>query len=498
MDVEQVGLVMSQTPGILRPDPHRVITRLFVPGHDQLIHGQSHLDPVVARILDLDPRTVDETLANTLALFGDRHRDLPATLAEHFDLVAHRFGTPTALSTSARLLVGAYFTHEYALEAAALTNPSIVAHPDQRGVPVGQLRVVLSLRAIGEGHRSSIEFRTGLITTDGHLHIDAPGRYVTAGRRHQSRYNQRLFRRALHDLGDTEDASYVMDSLPDPFTGTDLDRVLTALQGQHITRPAAARTIEDVRRIADSNYDLAFAADTPLDERALLPGAPSESHGMEDVRLVRFTDDDGAVTYHGTYTAYDGQHVASQLLTTADFQSFEVGQLTGPAVVNKGMALFPRPVHGRRLALSRWDRENISVTASSDGYLWEQATTIATPRHKWELIQIGNCGSPIETADGWLVLTHGVGPMRRYVIGAMLLDIDDPTRVRGRLSRPLIGPADTERDGYVPNVTYACGAIAHHDRLIMPYGSADNAVGVATIDLPRLLRVLQEPMNRPV
>jgi predicted GH43/DUF377 family glycosyl hydrolase len=489
--------VVSRVASVLRPDPHRVITQLFVPGHEQLIHGQSRVDPVTARILDLDPQTVDETLATTLALFGDRHRDLPATLNEHFDLVAHRLGTPAALSTSARLLIGAYFTHEYALEAAAVTNPSIVAHPDQAGVPVDQLRVLLSLRAIGEGHRSSIEFRTGLITADGQLHIDEPGRYVTTGRRCESRYDRQRFHRALRNLGDGEDALYIVDSLPDPFTDGDLDQVLTALQSQRVTRPTAERTTEHARQITANNYEVAFTADTPLSERALLPRAPTESQGMEDLRLTRFIDDDETITYHGTYTAYDGQHVTPQLLTTTDFQSFQVAQLTGPAAVNKGMALFPRPVHGRRLALSRWDRENISIAASSDGYRWEQATTIAMPRHEWEIIQIGNCGSPIETADGWLVLTHGVGPMRRYAIGAMLLDIDDPTRVRGRLSRPLIGPSDTERDGYVPNVTYTCGAIAHHDRLVMPYGSADSAVGVATIDLPRLLHMLQDSTHRP-
>jgi predicted GH43/DUF377 family glycosyl hydrolase len=481
-------LMLTHTPGILRPDPGRVVARLFIPGDEELIHGQSRVNPVIERILALDETEAAAALDDTFALFGDRHDDLPSILEEHFDVVAHRLGATVDPPKAVRLLIGAYFTQEYSLESAALFNPSIVAHPDQNGMAVGELRVVLSLRAVGEGHRSSIEFRTGIVGPGGQLHLDQPSGHLTVGQRVESHYDRRQFHRALAELGDDgDDAGLVVDSLPERFTRIELEDSLSTLHGRRLSRHTADRTIGHLRSIAAGNYGVAYPADSALDQRVLFPRAPSESNGMEDARFVRFTDDDGTISYRATYTAYDGQRVTPQLLSTKDFRRFQIAQLTGVAATNKGMALFPRPVGGRRLALSRWDRENISVASSIDGYVWDQPTAIAAPRRAWELIQLGNCGSPIETTEGWLVLTHGVGPMRRYAIGAMLLDIDDPTRVRGRLAEPLIEPTEAERDGYVPNVAYTCGALVHRDRLVVPYGSADSAVGVAVIDLPQLL-----------
>ena len=309
--------------------------------------------------------------------------------------------------------------------------------------------------------------------------------------RAEATFDRRLFQRALSELGDAgEDAGYILDTLPDPFTAGELDHALGTLYDQLLTRHTADRTIEHLRWVATCNYQVRFAEDSLLSQRVLMPVAPTESHGMEDARFVRFTDDDGTVAYYATYTAYDGAHVAPQMLKTSDFNTFRVSQLAGPAATNKGMALFPRRIDGRYVALSRWDRENNAITTSTDGHVWDEATTVQTPVQPWELIQLGNCGSPIETPEGWLVLTHGVGPMRSYAIGALLLDHEDPTRVIGQLADPLLSPTEAERDGYVPNVAYSCGALAHGQRLIVPYGCADTSIGIAVIDLPRLLDML--------
>lgn len=491
MSVPANALVLARMSGVLRPDPRRVVARLFVPGHEQLLYGQSRVTPVLDRILAMPAAVAEATLASTLERYADRHADLPGLLNEHFTLVAHRVGAASDIPETARLLVGAYFTHEYSIEAAALFNPSIVLSPDQRGVLPGEARVVMSLRAVGEGHLSSIEFRGGIAGADGQIRIDDPAPHLIVGRQHEATFERSLFHSALDELRDDgEDAAFVLDSLPDPFTAGELELALGALQDQRFTRRSADRTIEHLRWVASCNYETRFPEASALSQRVLMPAAPTESHGMEDARFVRFIDDDGTASYYGTYTAYDGSRITPQLLQTSDFATFRSSQLTGTAATNKGMALFPRRIGGRFVALSRWDRENNSVATSADARTWGKPTTVQTPRQPWELIQIGNCGSPIETPEGWLVLTHGVGPMRSYAIGAVLLDLDDPTRLIGALAEPLLTPTEGERDGYVPNVAYTCGAIAHSDRLIVPYGCADSTIGVAVIDLPELRKQL--------
>ena len=488
MSAKTNELVVSRTSGVLKPDPRRVVARLFVPGHEHLAYGQSRATPVLERILALDHEVVAATLSATMDKFSARYDDLPAVLAENFASVAHRVGASSDLPEPTRLLVGAYFTHEYSIEAAALFNPSIVLHPDQRDLMPGEARVVLSLRAVGEGHLSSIEFRTGVAGPDGQVRIDESANHLVVGQPCEATFDRRLFQRALSELGDAgEDAAYVLDTLPDPFTAGELDHALGTLYDQLLTRRTADRTIEHLRWVASCNYQVRFPEDSQLSQRVLLPVAPSESHGMEDARFVRFTDDDSTVTYYGTYTAFDGAHVAPQMLKTSDFNVFRVSQLAGPAATNKGMALFPRRINGRYVALSRWDRENNAITTSTDGHVWDDPTTVQTPVQPWELIQLGNCGSPIETPEGWLVLTHGVGPMRSYAIGALLLDLEDPTRLIAQLADPLLSPTEAEREGYVPNVAYSCGALAHGERLIIPYGCADTSIGIAVIDLPHLL-----------
>ncbi len=472
----------------LRPDPSRVLAKLFIPGQEGAIEGESRAGSVVARVLELDDDEAAATLAEVEASFAGRHTDLDATLDEHFELVSHRIEQPAGLSTARRRLVGAYFTQEYAIESAAICNPSIVLHPDQSELGPADARFVMSLRAVGEGHRSSIEFRTGVITSGSELRFDAAGAHLCTGRAGRCRYRRDLFHRVLRSLGDDgTSAAFVLDSLPDPFTGDELEEALGALHDQLVTRRGATETIDRIRWVAASNYDVAFPVASSISERVLSPTAPLESHGMEDARFVRFVDDDGTSTYYATYTAYDGTHVPSQLLTTVDFRTFTSTQLTGRGARNKGMALFPRRIGGCYVALSRWDRETNAIVTSDDPTIWDDPVALQRPAEPWDLIQLGNCGSPIETPAGWVMLTHGVGPMRRYAIGAELLDLHDPTRVIGHLRQPLLTPAEDERDGYVPNVVYSCGAMLHGDTIVLPYGISDANVGIATIPLDQLL-----------
>ena len=395
----------------------------------------------------------------------------------------------TAISGPRELLIGACFTHEYAIEGAALCNPSMVAHPDQGGVEPGCTRFVLSARGIGEGHLSCVEFRTGIAGPDGRVRLDAPAPYATVGRSTPlPDYDLALFGAVLSAQGDDDEvAAFLRRHLPDRFTAAHLEQVLEKLPEQLVRRQGTHRTIEHVRMVAAGTYEVGFPSHTPVGERVLWPTGPTERHGMEDARFVAFTEDDGTCSYYATYTAFDGASVAPQLLHTRDFHTFRVSQLTGPAAANKGMALFPRRVGGRYLALSRWDRESSALASSPDNRTWNPVRTLQSPRRDWELIQLGNCGSPIETDAGWLVLTHGVGPMRTYSIGAILLDLDHPERVVAELDEPLLEPGPGERDGYVPNVVYSCGAMRHGDSLVIPYGTSDTAIRFAAVPVMALL-----------
>jgi predicted GH43/DUF377 family glycosyl hydrolase len=479
---------VRRTPVRLRPDPHRVAARLFLPGQEGPIEGGARAGSIVHRVMDLDDDQAAATLDEVLRLFSDRHDDLPAVLDEHFALVAHRLRDPASVPAVRRRLIGAYFTQEYALEAAAVCNPSMVAHPDQTGVGPGSLRFVMSLRAVGEGHISAIEFRTGTVAADGTVRLQAPGNHLAAATPTATVYRRDLFGRLLRAMADsTSSASFVLGTLPETFSRDELDRAIGHLQDQILTRPEAVQTIDRMRRIAAGSYALAFPATSSISERYLFPTAPDESNGMEDARFVRFVDDDGHARYHGVYTAFDGSHIAPRLLTTDDFLAFTSRPLAGRAATNKGMALFPRRIDGRYVALSRWDQLTNSVVTSDDLNVWDDPVSLQRPGEPWDLVQLGNCGSPLETGAGWIVLTHGVGPMRRYVIGADLLALDDPTRVIGKLTRPLLVPSEEERDGYVPNVVYSCGALLHAGRVTIPYGMADANIGVASVDVDELV-----------
>lgn len=485
------GLV-TRSPHRLSADPSRVITRLFVPGQEGFEHQESRAGVVLSRILGLSETEVASALDDVITRFDGRHRDLVGVFRAHAGELADRLDPETEISDERMMLLGSVFTSEYAIEAAALCNPSIVAHPDQTGMGSGSVRFVLSVRGIGEGHRSSIGFRTGVIDSEGRPSIDECASVATVGAAVPGLLDAEVFRVELARLGDAgEAAAYVLDALGERFTRADLLRQLATLQTHLSTRGRAQETIAEIRAIAERMYCIEFSSQTTISERVLFPSMHAEAAGMEDARFVRFQDDDGAVTFYATYTAYSGSHISQQLLQTRDFQSFVSTPMVGRAAANKGLALFPRRIGGRFAALSRSDRESNTITYSNRPFVWTSAVACQQPMHAWEVLQLGNCGPPIETDAGWLVLTHGVGPMRTYRIGAILLDLDDPTKILGRLREPLLSPAVDEQNGYVPNVVYSCGAMVHADTLVLPYGIGDAAIGFATVPLPELLGALE-------
>lgn len=484
------GLV-TRTPLRLAPDPARVITRLFVPGQEGFERQESRAATVLARILALTESEVSAALEDVTARFGARHRDLADIFGRHAAELADRLNPDTEISEDRMALLGAAFTSEYAIEGAALCNPSMVLHPDQTGLSPGAARFVMSVRGIGEGHRSSIGFRTGVISGTGQPSLDACAPYATTGTTAPDLLDAEVFRVELARLGDTgESAAYVLDALGSRFTKAELEHQLAALQAHLRTRGRARETIAEIRAIAERTYRADFPSGTAISERVLFPSMRAEAVGMEDARFVRFTDDDGSVRFYATYTAYSGSHISQQLLETHDFRSFVSTPMVGRAAANKGLALFPRRIGGRFAALSRSDRESNTIAFSDSPFTWMSAAPCQQPVEAWEVLQLGNCGAPVETEAGWLVLTHGVGPMRTYRIGAILLDPDDPSRVLGRLREPLLSPADDEQNGYVPNVVYSCGALLHADTLVLPYGASDASIGIATVALPMLLAAL--------
>ncbi len=479
---------ITRTTALLVPNSRRVITKLFMPGEQIFPDGQSRVKVIVDRILAMSGDEMATTLAATHELFDERHKDLNRTLEANFEVVADKIDSLDELSTKQRLLIGAYFTHEYSIEASALSNPSLVPAPDQSGLNTGEQRFVMSLRGIGEGHISSIEFRSGVIDANGKITMDQPSPYAITGRRHPPIYDKRVFTAKLAELGALDDITDLcLNPLPERFTFEQLEAAITdisRLGKPSLTTVKATRTIH---WLASSNYESIFAKESDISERVIFPGGPTESHGMEDARFVRFTHDDGSVVYYATYTAYDGFEILPQLIETPDFVSFRIATLNGQRSHSKGMTLFPRMIGGCYAALSRHDNENNYLMLSDEVRSWYDSEIIQVPVHPWELMQIGNCGSPLETEAGWLVITHGVGPMRRYSLGAILLDIDDPCRVIGHLKEPLLIPDDEERDGYVPNVVYSCGSMIHNGRLVLPYGFSDIGARIALVSVDELL-----------
>lgn len=476
-------------PVRLRADPARVIAKLFVPGHPDPQRGRQVSD-AVSHVLALDDQAVSDGLAELLGRFGARHRDLTSTFQHHAERIVNRIPEGTVLSDERRMLLGATFTHEYSIEAAALCNPSLVPAPDQSGARPGSLDLVMSTRGIGEGHRSSVGFRALSVDERGTVAVEPTGSFADAGHVSSATLHADAFRGMARRVRDDEEAtSWVLDALGDEFTPGELDSRLAQLEEQDDTRPGVGKTVRRLRALASRGYCVEFDPASRLDERVLYPVAKAEVNGIEDARFVRFEDGDAPV-YYATYTAYDGRDIVQQLLETTDFCTFETSPLQGPAARNKGLALFPRRIGGRFAALSRHDGTSNAVAFTDDIRHWPSASALGGETRLWSAIQVGNCGPPIETDAGWLVLTHGVGPMRTYSIGACLLDLDDPTRVLGELAEPLLSPEDDERDGYVPNVVYSCGAARHGSTLVIPYGIGDASIGFATADIDRVLAAM--------
>jgi predicted GH43/DUF377 family glycosyl hydrolase len=480
------GLIASGLAADFRPDPRRVIVKPFLP--DEQVSPD---DGLLARILALPERSIAGILAAARSEFDDRHVDLETVLESHFQFVARGAAEFESLSRQRQLLIGAYYTHEVSIETAALTNPSMVAHPDQSGLDRGATRFVVSLRAIGEGHRSSIEFRCGVVDAAGAITVEPPSRYAVTGTHCASVFDKAPFCEKLVAMGAFDDvARQVVDSLPDPFELHELDVAVASVEGKRAPCRLSEMATKAMHWLATSNYELVFDPVSELSERVIFPWSPIESHGLEDARFVRFTEDDGSVVYYATYTAYDGIRVLPQLISTLDFATFRISTLSGVCAENKGAALFPRKIGGKYVALSRYDGEASYVMRSDNLRVWESADKIASPDRPWELARVGNCGSPLETEAGWLVITHGVGPLRVYSLGAILLDIDDPCRVIGRLDQPLLAASETEREGYVPNVVYSCGSMIHGDDLLLPYGLTDTTSRIVRIPIKPLLATL--------
>jgi len=485
-------LEVKRTGPILKPDQSRVLLRPFNPGDAQRAAG------IIARILLLPEEQVAALVETVCLEFCQRHRDIQKVFLDRFEEVRQLTGLAGELSEGRKLLIGSYFLAEYSLESAALFNPSIVPHPDQSGLQAGELRFILSLRATGEGHISSITFRTGVIHAGQRIEVFGPTSFVTEPRQvPNARYEKALFGRKLLELEAAGDFSEgVMNSLPDPFT---LEELRLTLE-EHTDRARGGLPAKDLSAakgiwmLAKSNYEVQFQPGQELCERVIFPATPSQRNGIEDARFVRFQNDDGRPIYFATFTAFDGRIVMPELVETSDFLLFRFITLNGPAARDKGMALFPRKINGRYAMLSREENENICLMFSDNVHFWDECKVLLKPQLPWELVQLGNCGSPIETDAGWLVLCHGVGPVRQYGMGAFLLDRDDPSKVIARLRDPLLKPNASEREGYVPNVVYTCGALVHNGVLIVPYGLADHATSFATVPLAELLAAMS---NRP-
>jgi predicted GH43/DUF377 family glycosyl hydrolase len=428
-------LSVNHLPIQLRADPSRVVIRPFVPADEPLPPGSTQTTRaqcLADRVLGLSEIELQVELVRVVAGLSERHRNIEDVLLRRFHEVSGQLIAARAVSDAQALLIGAYFCEEYSFEAAALFNPSIVAHPDQAGIASGALRFILSLRGVGEGHVSSITFRSGVFSSEAAVTMDAASVQAISPR-----------------------IELIPDGQPDD---------------------------QGVRLSCEESRDLS--------EIVLFPITYRQRHGIEDLRLVRFVDDDGHPTYLGTYTAFSGEEIREELLRTTDFRTFEMNALRGPAALNKGMALFPRRIDGRYAMLGRLDHENIWLLQSNDLYRWDAGVKILSPRWVWEFVQLGNCGCPIEIDEGWLVLIHGVGPVRNYCIGACLLDKADPAKVLGRLAEPLLRPSLLERDGYVPNVIYSCGAIAVGRTLVLPYAVADSFTTFATVSIDALLAAM--------
>jgi len=474
-------------------DPKRVIVRFFFPG------PESRVLSIIQKVIEMPEEAARLSLNRALRDFSARHRNISRIFQKHFnrtsEIILGRAGDLNNLSSSKKLLIGAYFSSEYSIESAAFFNPSMVEDPDQTGLQEGQKRVIISFRATGEGHVSSIAFRGGILDANNNLELMPTGRLIDEAETINNWiYNKEIFFKNFSEVyggcelpGENEVIGRVEKKLNRDFDYTELYRAIDETKRELKLDESQLEMLKLISWLGDSHYKISFSLDTGISDRVIFPISPAESNGIEDARFVKFTDDDGLERYYATYTAYNGVSIMPMLIETFDFYHFEVKPIHGENAQNKGMALFPRKIKGKYVMLSRIDGINNYIMFSDSISLWHEAIQLQSPKFPWEFIQVGNCGSPIETEFGWLVITHGVGPVRKYVISAILLDLDDPTIVIGQLNEPLLSPNEEEREGYVPNVVYSCGSIVNNDELVIPYAMSDTASTYATLSLKELL-----------
>jgi len=464
-------------------DSSRVINKFYYPGNKRRAKN------IINRVLALSEESVKNLLQEVLYNFAHRHRNLEEVFKRNYLNVEMLLQKQNHLSEARKLLIGSYFTHEFSIEAAGLFNPSIVLHPDQKNVKKGETKFILSFRATGEGHVSSIEFRSGTLDKFNNMIMEpAHHQCETPEITMKEYYEKKFFLNKLGQLGiDSDIKTKIFKDLPEKFSFVELQNIIEDTKEKYTQTYAFSEAVNLVYFLARSSHERHFRADSDISERVLFPVSKEAIKGIEDARFVRFCEDNGEFKYYATYTAYNGFEIQSMMLETTDFESFCFFPLAGNAVKGKGMALFPRKIDGKYLMISRMDGENVYLMKSDFVDFWDKAKLIQTPKHTWQFFQIGNCGSPIETSEGWLVLTHGVGPMRTYCIGAELLDLKNPSKVIAQLAEPILVPLPREREGYVPNVVYSCGGMINNNELVLPFAMSDSSSAVATIKMNELM-----------
>lgn len=518
-------VVINRKNFIFSPDPSRIIARFLY------VNDERSTD-IIRKVLAMPEKEVNIAISQLLRGYSRRHRNISKVFEKYFVRMAPIFDKidvdANDLTLKQKALIGSYFTMEYSIESAAFFNPSVVEHPDQSEIRSNDKRVIFSFRATGEGHISSIVFRSGILDKNNHLTIEPVGKMLAeADVIKRNVYEKEIFKQKLdemyeqgasvtptaiekldevqvqdndpkpkiveaeHKQKNVISSAFILDKLNDSFTYGDLMRnIEIARQNPDITEDQI-KIIIQMMWLASSHYEIHFSIDSAISERVIFPISATEQKGIEDARFVKFTDDDGEITYYATYTAYDGTAILPKLISTKDFYDFKILPLNGEIAQNKGMALFPRKINGKYAMLCRIDGVNNYIAYSESINIWREAKIIQKPKFPWELVQVGNAGSPIETEDGWLVVTHAVGPMREYSLGASLYDLKNPEIEIGRLSKPLMVPNEIEREGYVPNVIYSCGSIVHNNELVIPYAMSDYSSTYATVNLKELLEVLK-------
>lgn len=467
-----------------QPDYSRVIIKPHIP------QSQDRVEKIIQRVLSLPEEKVKQVLDRVVVSFSNRHKNIWNEFEKNYNEIERYIPCNAAISDSRKALLGAYFSSEYSIQAAAFFNPSIVAHPNQNDLSDGNLRFILSFRSVGEGHISSIEFRSGVVDENCNFTFDKVSPYAErADIVSNPVYDKTTFFLKLAEMQNPQSLIYqkVYNLLSDEFLLSDLIEAL-----EMVIDPESKDIGENMMWLAKSNYEIQFKHDQELSEKIIFPSSKNDSNGIEDARFVRFIDDNGVITYYATYTAYNGHEILPQIIETKDFNNLKMITLNGHFSKNKGMALFPRKIDGKYMMISRVDGESLYLMSSDNIHFWQNAELLKSPENDWEFVQIGNCGSPIETDKGWILLTHGVGPMREYSIGIILLDIDNPSKIIGNMIEPLLICNQEEREGYVPNVVYSCGAIIHNDNLIIPYAMSDTCSGIVTISLAELFNNIQE------